>query len=76
LCRLPRSLDRDLRLGHKLVDVVVVAVVHAVDVAYRSYAPTHGNLSASRDESRNTNKVLRFLASLSEHEAELSLILA
>ena len=42
-------------------------------LAYRSYAPTHGNLSAPRSESQNTNKVLRFWASLSEHEAELSL---
>jgi hypothetical protein len=31
--RLRRSLERDLRLGHKLVNVVIVTVIHTVDVA-------------------------------------------
>ena len=30
---LPRSPDQELRLGRKLIDVVVVSVVYAVDVA-------------------------------------------
>jgi len=69
------SLDQvDEVLCHKLVNVVTVAVVHAVDVAYRSYAPPHVNLSAPRGESRNTKRELLFRASLNEHEAELSLI--
>jgi hypothetical protein len=45
-------------------------------LAYRSYAPTHGNLSAPRDESRNTKKELLFRASLGEHDTELSLTVA
>jgi hypothetical protein len=33
---LPRSLDQVMRLRHKLINVVVVAVVYAVDVAWPS----------------------------------------
>jgi hypothetical protein len=65
-------------LGHKLVNVVVVAIIHAVDVSpslpFR--ALNHGNLFAPRDESRNTKRELRFRALLSEHDARLSLTLA
>jgi hypothetical protein len=60
-------------LGHKLIYVVVKVVVYAVDVAYRSYALTHGNLFAPRSESRITKRELGFRALLSEHETELLL---
>jgi hypothetical protein len=33
ICYLPRSFDEVTRLAHKLVDVVIVTVVYAVDVA-------------------------------------------
>ena len=63
-----------MRLTHKLVNVVIVAVLEAVcRLAYRSYASADGNLSAPRGESRSTKRELRFRALLGKHEAEVSL---
>ena len=70
-----RSLDQvDEALCHKLANVAIVAVFHAVDVAHRSYAPIHGNLSAPRGryESTKTREVC-FRALLNDSDAELSL---
>jgi hypothetical protein len=41
LCRLPRSLDRELRLGNKLIDVVIIAVVNAVDAPSLPFLRAH-----------------------------------
>jgi hypothetical protein len=75
---LPHSLDQVMRLRHKLIDVVIVAVVLRCGcrLGYRYHALTHGNLSAPRGESESTNKELRFRALLHEHETELSLTVA
>ena len=64
---LAAPLDEAMRLNHKLVNVVIVAVLEAVcRLAYRSYASTDGKLSAPRSESQNTKRELRFRVLLGE----------
>src|SRR5215217_838110 len=72
---LPHSLDQVMRLPHKLIDVVIVAVVLRCGcrLGYRYHALTHGNLSAPRGESRITKGEIRFRALLSDGDPELSL---
>ena len=71
-----RSLDQVFEvLRHEFIYIVIEAVVHAVEcrLAYRSYAPTHGNLFAPRGAFQSIKREMRFRALLSERGSELSL---